>query len=226
MPRWSSTRTISRRAGVSTAVETNSGSGFRRGYAKNPPPRARWRIACIFVDKRHRGRGVARAGLEGALAQIAAAGGGLVEAISEVTVGREAQGRFLFSGTVELFEQYGFTRGRQVGKHAWIVSRGDRPRRVGQEGTTGAGTAGAARPSLDWSSSVTSSGTALAGSTHTSLNRCDSAPTAATASCPRSVQCGRDQVPIPCAPATSVNESERGQRDHGIRGRRVGAARS
>ena len=99
------------------------GLKHHREYAKNPPPRARWRIACIFVDKRHRGRGVARAGLEGALTQIAAAGGGLVEAISEVTAGREAQGRFLFSATTELFEQYGFTRGRQVGKHAWIVSR-------------------------------------------------------------------------------------------------------
>jgi len=29
----------------------------------------------------------------------------------------------LFSATVELVEQYGFTRGRQAGKHAWIVSR-------------------------------------------------------------------------------------------------------
>ena len=95
----------------------------RREYDKDPPPRARWRIACIFVDKRHRGQGVARAGLEGALAQIAAAGGGLVEALSEVTAGREAHGRFLFSATVELFEQYGFARGRQVGKHTWIVSR-------------------------------------------------------------------------------------------------------
>ena len=94
-----------------------------REYAKDPPPPARWRIACIFVDKHHRGRGVARAGLEGALAQIAAAGGGLVEAISEVTAGREAHSRFLFSATVELFEHHGFTRGRQVGKHAWIVSR-------------------------------------------------------------------------------------------------------
>jgi len=94
-----------------------------REYARDPPPRARWRIACIFVDKHHRGRGVARAGLEGALAQIAAAGGGLVEAISETTVGREAQSRFLFSATAELFEQFGFTRGRQVGKHAWILSR-------------------------------------------------------------------------------------------------------
>ena len=94
-----------------------------REYAKEPPPPARWRVTCIFVDKHHRGQGVARTGLEGALAQIAAAGGGLVEAISEVTAGREAQARFLFSATVELFEQFGFTRRRQVGKHAWIVSR-------------------------------------------------------------------------------------------------------
>lgn len=94
-----------------------------REYRKEPPPPARWRITCIFVDKRHRGQGVARAGLEGAVAQMATAGGGLVEAISETTAGREAQDRFLFSATVELFEQYGFARRRQVGKHAWIVSR-------------------------------------------------------------------------------------------------------
>jgi GNAT superfamily N-acetyltransferase len=94
-----------------------------RAYAAHPPPLASWRITCIFVDKRHRGQGIARAALEGALEQIAAAGGGLVEAISETTAGREAQGRFLFSATVELFEQYGYKRGRQVGKHAWIVSR-------------------------------------------------------------------------------------------------------
>ena len=94
------------------------GIKHKREYEQDPPPRPDWRITCIFVDKRHRGRGVARAGLEGALDQIARLGGGLVEAIPEVTAGREAQGRFLFSATVELFEQYGFTRGRQVGKHA------------------------------------------------------------------------------------------------------------
>lgn len=99
-----------------------------REYRKDPPPTARWRITCIFVDKRHRGQGIARAALEGALIQIASAGGGLVEAISETTTGREAQGRFLFSATVELFEQFGFERDRQVGKHAWILSRTiDRP---------------------------------------------------------------------------------------------------
>ena len=46
-----------------------------------------------------------------------------MEAVSEVTLGREAQDRFLFSGTVELFEAERFTRVRQVGKHAWIVSK-------------------------------------------------------------------------------------------------------
>jgi len=60
------------------------------------PPRADWRITCIFVDKRHRGQGVARAALETALAEIAAAGGGLVEAISEVTIGRDGPGSLPF----------------------------------------------------------------------------------------------------------------------------------
>lgn len=95
----------------------------RRAYDQDAPPGPDWRITCFYVDKKHRGQGIARVALEGALDQIAEAGGGLVEAISEVTAGREAPGRFLFSATVELFEQYGFSRGRQVGKHAWIVSK-------------------------------------------------------------------------------------------------------
>ncbi len=95
----------------------------RREYDKDAPPRPGWRITCFYVDKKHRGQGIARAALEGALGQIGQAGGGRVEAISEVTAGRQAQGRFLFSATAELFEQYGFSRGRQVGKHAWIMSR-------------------------------------------------------------------------------------------------------
>jgi GNAT superfamily N-acetyltransferase len=95
----------------------------RREYEKAPPPLPDWRITCIFVDKKHRGQGIARMALEGALKQIAANGGGLVEAISEVTEARQAQGRFLFSGTVELLEDFGFRRVRQVGKRAWIVSK-------------------------------------------------------------------------------------------------------
>jgi GNAT superfamily N-acetyltransferase len=95
----------------------------KREYDKDAPPLPDWRITCFYVDKKHRGQGIARAALKGALDQIAQAGGGLVEAIPEVTAGREAPGRFLFSATVELFEQYGFARVRQVGKHAWIVGK-------------------------------------------------------------------------------------------------------
>lgn len=95
----------------------------RREYEKDAPSRPDWRITCFYVDKKHRGQGIARAALGGALEQIAVAGGGLVEAIPEVTAGRQAAGRFLFSATVELFENYGFSRIRQVGKHAWIVSK-------------------------------------------------------------------------------------------------------
>ncbi|MGH2862119.1 MAG: GNAT family N-acetyltransferase [Solirubrobacteraceae bacterium] len=94
----------------------------RRAYEREPQPLPDWRIQCFYVDPRHRGQGIARAALEGALAQISELGGGRVEAISEVTAGRRAHGRFLFSATVELFEQYGFTRGRQLGKHAYLVS--------------------------------------------------------------------------------------------------------
>ena len=91
----------------------------RREYDdKDAPQRPDRRITCVFVDKAHRGQGIARAGLEGALDEIARAGGGLVEAIADVTLGR-----FLFTATDELFEQYGFTRRRQVGTLAWIVSR-------------------------------------------------------------------------------------------------------
>jgi hypothetical protein len=46
-----------------------------------------------------------------------------VEASPETTSGREAQDRFLFNATVELFEDFDFSRIREVGKHPWIVSR-------------------------------------------------------------------------------------------------------
>jgi len=105
------------------SVEELPNIKHKRVYLKDPPSAPDWRITCFYVDTKHRGQGVARAALGGAVEQIARAGGGLVEAIPEVTAGREAQGRFLYSATVELFEDFGFTRRRQVGKHAWIVTR-------------------------------------------------------------------------------------------------------
>ncbi len=37
-----------------------------REYSKHAPPRPDWRITCFYVDKRHRGQGIARAALAGA----------------------------------------------------------------------------------------------------------------------------------------------------------------
>ncbi|MEL4357847.1 MULTISPECIES: GNAT family N-acetyltransferase [unclassified Luteococcus] len=103
--------------------EELAGIKHRRAYDKEPPPTPDWRITCVYVDPKHRGSGLAREAAIGALDLISRAGGGLVEAISESTDGRSAQGRFLFTGTAELLADLGFERVRQVGKHAWIMSR-------------------------------------------------------------------------------------------------------
>lgn len=103
-----------------------------RRYREELPERPDWRMACCFVDKRHRGQGILRLAVGGALQQIAGLGGGLVETISETTTGREAHGRFLFTGTAELFEDHGFQRVRQVGKHAWILNKVVEPARAPQ----------------------------------------------------------------------------------------------
>ena len=68
------------------------GIKHRREYERTRRRVPDWRITCFYVDRKHRGQGIARAALEGALDQIARAGGGLVEAISEVTAGRERAG--------------------------------------------------------------------------------------------------------------------------------------
>lgn len=53
------------------------GIKHRREYEKDAPPWPDWRITCVYVDKKHRGQGIARAALEGALDQIATAAAGL-----------------------------------------------------------------------------------------------------------------------------------------------------
>lgn len=104
----------------------------RRAYHEDPPPRPDWRVSCFYTDKRHRREGIARAGLEGALDLIASEGGGTVEAIPELTAGRTAHGRFLFVASVELFEAYGFTRVRQLGKWAWLMRSQIAPAQAGR----------------------------------------------------------------------------------------------
>ncbi len=95
----------------------------RRAYEKESSPPPDWRIACFYTDKHHRRDGIARAALSGALDFIAEAGGGTVESIPETVSDRVAHGRFLFAASVELFEDHGFARVRQLGKWAWLVRR-------------------------------------------------------------------------------------------------------
>ena len=76
----------------------------RREYDKDAPPRARL-ADHLLLRRQAASRPGHRAGGAGRRARPdRQAGGGLVEAIPEVTAGREAPGRFLYSATVELFE--------------------------------------------------------------------------------------------------------------------------
>jgi GNAT superfamily N-acetyltransferase len=93
----------------------------RASYEKEPE-RPDWRIGCIFTDGRHRGQGVARAAVAGALAEIAAAGGGRVEAYPEQLDDRPPQrGAYLHTGPESLYAGFGFERVRRVAKWRWVM---------------------------------------------------------------------------------------------------------
>ena len=91
---------------------------YDKGLAKLPD----WRITCFFTGKGLRGRGVAHAALGGALAQIAAQGGGVVEGYPEETDDRKVSGSFLHTGPMAAFESHGFTRTRPISPHRWVVT--------------------------------------------------------------------------------------------------------
>jgi GNAT superfamily N-acetyltransferase len=93
----------------------------RAQYEKGPMAPADWRIACNFVGKGHRRKGVATAALEGALDLIAGLGGGTVEGFPEGADSVPAG--FLFNGALSTYEQLGFVRDRKIGKHRWVVTK-------------------------------------------------------------------------------------------------------
>jgi GNAT superfamily N-acetyltransferase len=93
----------------------------RAAYEKAQSTPPDWRIACNFVGKGHRRRGVATAALAGALDLIARLGGGIVEGYPEDA--ESVPAGFLFNGALSTYEQLGFTRDRKIGKHRWVVTR-------------------------------------------------------------------------------------------------------
>ncbi len=67
----------------------------QRAYREEHVEAPDWRITCFFVDKAHRGEGVADAALTGALGEIARLGGGTVESFPEDVTDRKVSGSFL-----------------------------------------------------------------------------------------------------------------------------------
>jgi GNAT superfamily N-acetyltransferase len=81
-----------------------------------------YRLTCFFVDKKYRRKGVAGVALQGALHQIALAGGGTVEAYPQETEeGQKVSASFLYSVTRSLFEQAGFRYVRSKGKKHCVM---------------------------------------------------------------------------------------------------------
>ncbi|MGH3509359.1 MAG: GNAT family N-acetyltransferase [Nocardioidaceae bacterium] len=93
----------------------------RAAYDKGLTTPPDWRIACCYVGKGHRRRGVATAALTGALDLIARQGGGRVEGYPESA--ESVPAGFLYNGALSTYESLGFTRDRQIGKHRWVVTR-------------------------------------------------------------------------------------------------------
>jgi GNAT superfamily N-acetyltransferase len=93
-------------------------SKYEQGLDELP----RWRIGCIFTGSKHRGQGVARAAVAGALEAIRAAGGGVVEAYPEQTEERKPQrGAYFHTGPEELYAGFGFVRDRRIAKWRWVM---------------------------------------------------------------------------------------------------------
>lgn len=78
-----------------------------------------WRITCFCVDKKHRRRGVAKAGLNAAIHSIQKKGGGTVEAYPTTREG----GLALHRGTASMFAREGFRVVAPLGPSNLVVRR-------------------------------------------------------------------------------------------------------
>lgn len=82
-----------------------------------------YRLTCFFVDRDYRRKGIAAVALRGALDLIGQAGGGVVEAYPQDTLGKRTSGSFLYNGTRSLFEKAGFSYERPKGKNHCVMRR-------------------------------------------------------------------------------------------------------
>jgi GNAT superfamily N-acetyltransferase len=75
-----------------------------------------YRITCLFVDRNYRRKGMAEVAVRGALALIAAAGGGRVESYPhDLPPGKKTSASFLYNATRTMYERLGFSYERPKG---------------------------------------------------------------------------------------------------------------
>ena len=97
---------------------------WEAGLTGEPPA---YRITCIFVDKRYRKHGYAKVALAGALDQIAAQGGGVVEGYPHEIGEKRMNNSFVYNGTRTMYEQAGFEFVRSKGLKNTVMRRTIRP---------------------------------------------------------------------------------------------------
>ena len=92
---------------------------WEQGLVRRPD----YRITCLFVDRRYRRAGMAAIAVRGALAMIAAAGGGLVESYPhDLPPGKKTSSSFLYNATRTMYEQLGFDYQRPKGKGNCVMT--------------------------------------------------------------------------------------------------------
>ena len=97
-----------------------------RNYSKVDPPAGGtklWRITCFFVDREHRGKGVAKIALKAALESIRRQGGGVVEAYPVVSAKMAAVAEWRWFGTPGMFQANGFSAVAPLGTSGVLMRK-------------------------------------------------------------------------------------------------------
>ena len=120
-----------------------------RGYHKVGRPTGSerlWRITCFFVDRKHRGKGIATIALEAALRSIEKRGGGIVEAFPVVSERMAAVPEWRWFGTPSMFRKHGFERVAALGTSGVLMRKRTPPGGSRATGSSAAERSGTARP--------------------------------------------------------------------------------
>jgi GNAT superfamily N-acetyltransferase len=97
-----------------------------RGYRKVGPPVDEdkvWRITCFFVDRDHRGKGIAKIALRAALESIKKRGGGIVEAFPVTSERMAAVPEWRWFGTPKMFHAEGFAKVAPLGTSGLLMRK-------------------------------------------------------------------------------------------------------